>query len=715
MKTSIFRIFLSFTFFICLRSNVHAQSYKWKPLGYPFSTSALYQGSTLDSAGVAYVAMEYGGIFKSTDRGAHWSHSYFEEGYTFELISDSHGFTYAGVKSKSVVRTSDGGKTWEVKNSGLPGGASIYAFGTMNETTLLAGTYPAHLFSTTNQGETWNILPDISTFTTAPGSLLQVKSGDVFMGTLDSGLFRSSDGCKTWSRISFFSKTSRIPDIATLSDGTIIVANPYEGVFSSTDNGITWAKILSSRSNFFYSVGTFADSTIICSDAVGGIYRSKNRGKDWDYLGLDNVAIRSIICAPNGDLYTFPAGSLPVMMRYDESFWRMMQIPNLSVICMAAHDSTIMVGSETSTYSLSTVTGDWNSQTINTLATHDLLYSNTGSLFAANYGNGIYRTSRQGMFYTWTACPTPSSGGYSCFSLAENDYGVIYAGTGADYFSSEFGTVFSTTDEGVIWKESGKNLPVGSVHKLISTAHNTILASVAYNGIYRLKKNDSVWSPVKGFPITNIGIKEALARDSLGSIYCGTEKDGIFISTDDGETWSQSAGSSIMNRVTDLLVLPNGTVLATTKGGVYGSFDNGKSWVSQQTGITTPYTWAATIDTNGYIYIGTYGAGIFKSDSPVTSAVPRGHISFDSYQLSQNYPNPFNPSTTISFTIPSSSMVSLKIYDSIGREMALLVSEELSAGTYVRKWNASGYPTGVYFYQLKANTYTETKKLLLLK
>jgi Secretion system C-terminal sorting domain len=86
-----------------------------------------------------------------------------------------------------------------------------------------------------------------------------------------------------------------------------------------------------------------------------------------------------------------------------------------------------------------------------------------------------------------------------------------------------------------------------------------------------------------------------------------------------------------------------------------------------------------------------------------------------SYRLNQNYPNPFNPSTTITFTLPLRSFVSLKVFDLIGREVATIVSEEMQAGNYTRQWNASDLPSGTYFYRLQAGSFVETKKLILLK
>ena len=85
------------------------------------------------------------------------------------------------------------------------------------------------------------------------------------------------------------------------------------------------------------------------------------------------------------------------------------------------------------------------------------------------------------------------------------------------------------------------------------------------------------------------------------------------------------------------------------------------------------------------------------------------------FKLYQNYPNPFNPSTKIEYRISEFGLISLKIYDVLGREVTTLVNEEKPAGTFEVTWNAVNVPSGVYFYQLKEGSYTATKKLLLLK
>jgi len=92
------------------------------------------------------------------------------------------------------------------------------------------------------------------------------------------------------------------------------------------------------------------------------------------------------------------------------------------------------------------------------------------------------------------------------------------------------------------------------------------------------------------------------------------------------------------------------------------------------------------------------------------------------FSLSQNYPNPFNPTTSLRYAVGSGQFVSLKVYDVLGNEVATLVNEEKPAGEYEVEFNAASHsgnvrnlPSGVYFYQLQAGSFVETKKMILMK
>ena len=87
----------------------------------------------------------------------------------------------------------------------------------------------------------------------------------------------------------------------------------------------------------------------------------------------------------------------------------------------------------------------------------------------------------------------------------------------------------------------------------------------------------------------------------------------------------------------------------------------------------------------------------------------------DRFSLSQNYPNPFNPVTNIEFSVPHSGLVNIAVYDALGREIETLVNDDLNPGTYNAAWDASGYNSGVYFYRFTSASFTETKKMILVK
>ena len=131
---------------------------------------------------------------------------------------------------------------------------------------------------------------------------------------------------------------------------------------------------------------------------------------------------------------------------------------------------------------------------------------------------------------------------------------------------------------------------------------------------------------------------------------------------------------------------------------IYDGFLNRKETIGQQ---WTGNNWL-NIEREAYTYTD-------------VSPVENENIYTDDFKLIGNYPNPFNPTTTIKLFVPELSNVRLKIYNSIGEEVAVLINEELSSGTYDIVWDAKGFNSGVYFYQLSTNKYIETKKMILLK
>jgi endoglucanase len=108
-------------------------------------------------------------------------------------------------------------------------------------------------------------------------------------------------------------------------------------------------------------------------------------------------------------------------------------------------------------------------------------------------------------------------------------------------------------------------------------------------------------------------------------------------------------------------------------------------------------------------------AGYFAAEGTNTGIGVREKTQPNEFQLYQNFPNPFNPSTAINYQLPVNNHVSLKVYDSIGREVTTLVNEEQEAGQYSATFNASTLSSGLYFYNMKSGSFTESRKMMLIK
>jgi hypothetical protein len=134
---------------------------------------------------------------------------------------------------------------------------------------------------------------------------------------------------------------------------------------------------------------------------------------------------------------------------------------------------------------------------------------------------------------------------------------------------------------------------------------------------------------------------------------------------------------------------------------------NGSGWVSL--GATMNGNTASLASSQ------TYSVFAFVGSPTSVVSVTDGLVIPAGFQLEQNFPNPFNPSTTIEFNLPQAEFVSLKVFNSLGQEIATIVNGPRQAGNYSIKWDAGLVPSGVYFYRLSAGNFVQTKKLLLLR
>jgi ligand-binding sensor domain-containing protein len=370
------------------------------------------------------------------------------------------------------------------------------------------------------------------------------------------------------------------------------------------------------------------------------------------------------------------------------------------------------------------------------------LATQSGNLFVTAYTRGVYWSTDHGT--SWIQRSTGLAD--SALTALTSDGTNLYVGT-------ETKGVFRTTDQGAHWTSANTGISYTRILSLCSY-HGIIFAGAYGSGLFRSTNQGSSWQFVNtGIPYSDY---RSLASNDSG-IFAGTYPGDVIRSTDNGTTW-KSLHLAASGWVTSIL-LSGSTILASTDGsrphvfrskdmgttwtisdsgmsapgvyafaqtqhtlfagtywGFYVSSDTGKSWKEQSTGLWDLTIYALALDT-AYIIAGGYDKGVWRRPiSEIVTSAPREeqHIP-KRFQLEQNYPNPFNPSTTISFSLPFRSSISLKVFDVLGREIATLVSVDLPQGQYLYRWEPMNIPSGVYFYRLEAGGDTESKKLLLVR
>jgi len=263
-------------------------------------------------------------------------------------------------------------------------------------------------------------------------------------------------------------------------------------------------------------------------------------------------------------------------------------------------------------------------------------------------------------------------------AVSPNDANVVYATTTPLIPPAH---VFMTTNGGSTWTNITGILPDRYLIDIAIHPTNNSIAYITASGfgtshLFKTTNRGSLWIDI-GTGLPDVPTSSvAIDPFQPNHVYVGNDL-GVYLSTNDGNSWLQfSDGLPDAINAMDLSISPM----------------------------------------NRSIRVATHGSGVFERKLySTTTFVKRENIIIDNYVLEQNYPNPFNPVTVIKYQIPVTGLVTLKVYDSNGKEIATLVGEVKDAGTYSVQWNALQFSSGVYFATLRAGGFTATKKMVYLR
>lgn len=273
-----------------------------------------------------------------------------------------------------------------------------------------------------------------------------------------------------------------------------------------------------------------------------------------------------------------------------------------------------------------------------------------------------------------------------------------------------------------------------------NTIHTWGITAEVFNGLIYLfnPDGDCYAYDIAGDSWSNKTFNTASGTRDLSSILyqneiyiIGWDDSTFYKYTPTSDQWTKLAnspyqvGACAMGIINNLIYFAGGNIGGATGAQyksvlVYNITNN--TWSIDALELSSRRHWMATAEYRGGLYVVGGIDSVAQAVDIVEEIVPQGTSGTDdeiippeAFTLLQNYPNPFNPSTSISYTIPVYSKVTLKIFDLLGKEIEMLIDEEKAAGRYEVTWNAADLPSGVYFYRLQAGSFAETKKMILMK
>jgi photosystem II stability/assembly factor-like uncharacterized protein len=366
------------------------------------------------------------------------------------------------------------------------------------------------------------------------------------------------------------------------------------------------------------------------------------------------------------------------------------------------------------------VTGDVGAIGVSSVDSRFLLVAHPG--LRIGYSQDISMSTDGGA--TWRLVFYGAKFPTSIIEFDPSDPEVVYVGLGP-------AGVLRSSDRGVTWEDLG--WPVGNfIAFAVAPSDSNVLYYAGMGGLTKSTDRGVTWNslflpvPIQGYHRLAVDPRSAdIVYFTMGSN--DTATGGVYKSYDGGDSWSAyNNGLAPENcNIWALKINPRNPdevylgCYSFYHDLVFRSTDAGANWSSMSTGLPdSAYVAAFSIDTvNNRVYAAVarkMKGGLYLLD--LTSDVKNsGAQIVQSFCLYQNYPNPFNPSTSIRYEVPVNGEIKLAVYDMLGREVAVIDNGYKTAGTYIVNFNAVDFASGVYYYKLTAGTYSNVKKLVLVK
>jgi photosystem II stability/assembly factor-like uncharacterized protein len=636
-----------------------------------------------------------GNIRRSTDGGATWATIATGQSFTINKIAfkDPLNGWITGTAGKALY-TTDAGLTWNNASTGLPTGTTFNDIDFVGNQVVLTGD-PFYLYSTTDNGANWNTIDFLAPESNQPltGNYFSTDFlGNDFITVGQYGLINSRFS-NVNSVYTTLLKSGTIYDIFANETGKIITVGApsasgvSDQILISANGGNNWQFGTITSSATFRSIEMVNNNIGYIVGSNSSVYKTTNGGTSWDSLtttitpGQDLYKV-DFVNTNTGWAFSNTSDAGTIWKTTDAGATWTQQV----LTGQSGNDSRIfnahmlndtlgwVVNSTPRPFKTTDGGNSWALQPLSDSYTgtlYDIQMINENLGYCVGGGGRFYRTTDSGNNWLYDTIPNIPAG------VVVTNYNVDFVDANYGIISTGSGFTFATTNGGeswIVYGTSGAALyGVTSVRK--TSSQLDIFTVGAFGYVFKFQ---NYLIPVEMVSF-NANVSGQIVTLNWATA-TETNNQGFAIERKTtGEEYTQIA------------------------------FIGGKGTTAEK----QTYNYTDNVSSGKYFYrlkqIDFDGSFTNSSEIEVDVTLP---IKF---ALEQNFPNPFNPITTINYSIPKDGFVSLSVFNLIGEKVAELVNSNIKAGSHQINFDASKFSSGIYFYKLESGSFTETRKMILMK
>jgi len=709
-----------------MRTTNGGSSWEYQQVGGTFPLKSVW----FTDNNTGYITGSSGILRKTTNAGLNWNItiplSITGELCAIRFLNPSTGIITGG--GGVVLKTTDAGDTWIVNYTGNYNKLNSAAFADAN--TVFAVGDAGTIVKSTNTGTTWSLS------SIGPSNTLNaIKFVDPNTGFAvgDSGtVMKTTNGGSLWQKQTI-SLTSKYSSIYFFDQNTGVAVGV--NVIRTTDAGATWSTT-TAGTNWLLSVQFVDQNTGYAAGYANAFQKSTNGGVSWFAINpMFNVNYSSLCFVNPNTGYVVGLNGLLAKTTNAAANWSTINLGiSTSLNCIYFTGPTIgyICGDNGLMYKTTNGGGSWITQTVPTTnGLLSMIFVNDNTGFVSGRNGSVFKTTNAGN--SWTPENTGASSDLK--SMCSDPAGGIYAAgvSGSILKTYQFQT--HTVAGFVRFSDNSQPVTSGRVQavKIDPFTQQRIVVDSAIiqpNGSYLLPNVPQDSIDIMAFQDDEDNAayvptyySSTIFWQSSNTLYpTGNLSDiniNVFRNSLSNDNYTVSGNVSSMSAAASSLV---SAIVYFKQGNTFRGYaftNNAGNYIANR---LAPGSYEVIADCMGHTG---QSANCVITNSNISNFnfVLQSVIAVDppgteipaAFTLGQNYPNPFNPVTNIEFAVPKAAFVKISVFDVLGKEIEVLVNENLNAGFHRTAWNASAYSSGIYFYRILSNDFSETKKMVLIK